>query len=143
MVLRWMAGFSLIFVLATAVFYRLGLQDVSLIYANMVNLTSRIIFASRFIKGYFDDRQAGSFIRWSSSFPKATFIATSLLARAILYLARPKSIEGRVRIALIELMKMDMVLYILIAASLASACAGLWWFQTGRRLVLPTRRASS
>jgi oligosaccharide translocation protein RFT1 len=143
MVLRWMAGFSLIFVFATAIFYRLGFQDVSLIYANMINLASRIIYASHFIKGFFKDRQAVYFVRWSSSFPNITFFALPLLSRAILHLSRPKSIEGRVRITLTDLMKMDVLLYILVAVSLASACAGLWWFQTGRRLVLPRRGASS
>ena len=58
---RWMMVFSVVFVLATYLFNRLGLGDSGLVYANVLSLFLRVMYCWTFAKGYFGKKVT----RWS------------------------------------------------------------------------------
>ncbi|KAF8162135.1 RTF domain-containing protein [Pholiota molesta] len=49
----WMIGFSAIYITAALLLYRAGLGDASLVYANIVNLSARIVYCLRFTIRFF------------------------------------------------------------------------------------------
>jgi hypothetical protein len=138
---RWMAAFSAIFVLATGLFYKSGLEDASLIYANVVNLVSRILFAAHFISQYYRQHGNGSLFVWSSVPPRWPFIAlvglSGFVLRASAAIKMDDLKQGR---------GFDTTSYIAVlrhfatGACLAMVCIAVWWVQTGRYLVFPDRK---
>lgn len=136
-----MAAFSAVFVLATGLFYRLGQEDVSLIYGNIVNLVSRLLFAAHFISGYYKQRGADAPLTWTSTFPHWTYIALVGLCGSVL---RAISVVEIVDLKRGHRFSTELILplfrHIGIGSLLISVCGTVWWMQTGRHLVLPARR---
>jgi oligosaccharide translocation protein RFT1 len=134
-----MAVFSAIFVLATAFFYRLGLQDVSLIYANIVNLASRILFSAHFVSKYYSEKGDARVFRWASIWPHWFFIGLVALFGSILRASAVLTMNDlKHDRPLDSSMLRASVTYLGGGAALVIMASALWWFQTGRRLMIPS-----
>jgi oligosaccharide translocation protein RFT1 len=133
-----MAAFSVVFVMATGLFYRLGFQDVSLIYANIVNLLSRIVFAAHFIAAHYNRKGAASIVRWTSLLPHWSFIGLSVTS-AIALNTLPLDVTLVRRGGFKALLHTSVLTYVGVGALLAISTGSIWWAQTGRHLVLPRR----
>ncbi|KAF5326076.1 hypothetical protein D9611_000906 [Ephemerocybe angulata] len=108
---RWMFGFSVIYVSTAMLFYRLGLGDVSLIYANTVNLSARIIYCLAFASRFFgassssaaspttsEARVPAVHFGISSLIPSIPFLAASGLVAGLVYSsARRPAVEAAIR----------------------------------------------
>jgi oligosaccharide translocation protein RFT1 len=137
---RWMAAFSAVFVVATGAFYRLGQQDVSLIYANIVNLVSRILFAAHFIGRYYRQQGEGGVFRRSSLLPTGAFGALVVLCGSVLRATAVVGMNDLKQGRRLDYFSLKAILqHFAGGVVLALVCGAVWWFQTGRKLVLPSR----
>lgn len=63
-----MAGASIAYIVLTIALYQVGgLGDTSVIYANIINLTARIIYCTLFIKSYVRSKSQGKVTNFLSS----------------------------------------------------------------------------
>lgn len=134
--LRWMAVFSCVFVVATAVFYRLGLEDVSLIYANIVNLVSRILFSAQFISQFYNEKGGTGVFRWASVRPRGTFVGFVILSGSALQASAVVRMDGLKQNRPLESSSLRRIgVHLGGGVALAIISSAVWWFQTGRKLV--------
>jgi oligosaccharide translocation protein RFT1 len=138
----WMAIFSAVFVLSTGVFWKLGFQDVSLIYANMANLLSRILFAVDFITSYYKAQQARDLITWWDVLPSRAFVLGAITSGVIVRLYSTRYFISNILVAQGKraVFNIAVLQHVALGGALAVSCAALWWMQTGRRLSLPSRK---
>ncbi|EKM74897.1 hypothetical protein AGABI1DRAFT_132740 [Agaricus bisporus var. burnettii JB137-S8] len=80
---RWMIVFSLTFISAAVLLYRFGFGDASLVYANIINLIARIIFAVVFTRSFFMEK--GSTISFRRAVPSYSLIFSSLAMWGVLF----------------------------------------------------------
>ena len=67
---RWLLAFSLGFVGAAVVLARgVGLGDTGLVWANVVNLWLRALYAWAFVRRFFGARNAGQLVHWRKAIP--------------------------------------------------------------------------
>ncbi|KAF8154062.1 Rft protein-domain-containing protein [Crassisporium funariophilum] len=140
---RWMVGFSVIYIIATIFFYRLGLGDASLVYANVLNLTARIIYALQFATTYFANSGAPDLFGWQNALPSRVFVVVSMIAAVIIQISQKQLQAERIVAALgrASLLNPWILLHIGIGATLAIICLGTWWRTSGRYLKLGSSRA--
>jgi hypothetical protein len=135
-----MAVFSVIFVVATGTFYRLGLEDVSLIYSNIVNLISRILFSAHFISKYYSKKGGVGLFRWTSVWPRWTFISLVVLCGSMLQALAVIRMDDLKRDSRLDSSSLKAIfVHLGSGAGLAIVSVGVWWLQTGRKLVMPGR----
>ncbi|KAF9477448.1 Rft-1-domain-containing protein, partial [Pholiota conissans] len=60
---RWMVGFSVVYVSAALFFYRVGMGDAGLVYANIGNLSVRVGYCVRFAARYFSSSTTSKSLR--------------------------------------------------------------------------------
>ena len=134
---RWMAAFSTIYILASIILYRLGFGDTSLVYANIANLLARIMYCLRFISSYFRSRQAGHLIHWRSMAPGAALIGSSLLSWCLVqYSANAFSITKLIRLGgRTAVLNIFVIMHVILGGMLAVSCLAVWWFTSGRYLL--------
>src|SRR5215471_4467215 len=65
-----MAAFSIVYISAAWAFYGIGFGDTSLVYANIINLSARIVFSATFISSYFKSDGVGTWMRWRHMLPR-------------------------------------------------------------------------
>jgi oligosaccharide translocation protein RFT1 len=137
-----MAGFSVVFVLATGLFYGFGFRDVSLIYANIANLVSRMLFAAHFISSYFREQHTGNLILWSPMVPTGAFIIGAMGSGAVVRAyASHYAVVDIIRVnGRSAVLKSVVLQHISLGSALAVACASIWWVQTGQRLSLSSQK---
>lgn len=130
-----MVVFSLIFIVAAVLFYRLGFGDASLVYANMVNLLARIVFAVLFAKSFFARRKAGNLISIRRALPSRYLVLISLAMRGVVaYDGRRRNIgkivgmQGRS-----SLLHVEVIRHVGIGSALAVVWLSYWWMSSGRR----------
>lgn len=155
----WMIAFSLTYILSAISFYHLGLGDASLVYANMVNLSARIIYCLRFATRYFTSpspsplgprastsSSSGEF-RWRSAIPSTSLFVVCGLSTYATYLSeRWLGANARaISMGRKALFDLNVLTHIGIGGALALLCLGVWWITEGRYLglSLPRRRETT
>ncbi|KAG2061339.1 Rft-1-domain-containing protein [Suillus hirtellus] len=133
---RWLIGFSVLFIVSVIAFYASGFGDVSLVYANIINLAARIIYAARYTSAFFDRNQTAH--RWHTSAPTWQF----LLAAVLSYLAISMSEMHHQAVILLQTKGRRAILSVIVMFHLAQGagmglcCVAIWWLTSGRYLVI-------
>jgi len=129
-----MVAFSLVFIVAAIMFYRLGFGDASLVYANMVNLLARIVFAVLFTKSFFASRGTGNVISVRRVLPSPYLVLISLAMRGVVaYDGRWRNIgiiigmQGRG-----SLLHVEVIRHVGVGSALAVVWLSYWWMSSGR-----------
>lgn len=130
----WMFGYSGLYILAAISFHELGLGDASLVYANIVNLSARILFTMAFTFRYFRKHTNSAPFGVSDIFPGWRFLGTVVVSYAAISMN-----ESKQRIVELSrsraLFSVPVLLHILMGGSMGLACVAVWWLTTGRRVV--------
>lgn len=132
---RWLVGFSVVFILSAIGFYTSGFGDVSLVYANIINLAVRIIYAAQYTSTFFNRHKTAH--RWNASMPTWQF----LLAAVICYLAISTTSIHRQAIILLQTEGRGAILSTVVISHVAQGvgmglcCVATWWLTSGRYLV--------
>ncbi|KAI6043107.1 Rft protein-domain-containing protein [Pisolithus marmoratus] len=126
--------YSGLYILAATSFYKLGLGDASLVYANIINLSARILFTVTFIFHYFKKRTNSPPFGVADIFPDWRFLGAVAISYAIISVN-----ESRQRIVELShrrtLFSMPVLLHILMGASMGLVCVAIWWLTSGKRVV--------
>lgn len=136
-----MAVFSATYILAAIVLYGLHLGDASLVYANIINLSVRIIYSAHFITSFFAGRGARHVLHWKRVIPTGPVwliagVSTVLIRTAERRLDTLTVIANGGRKALVT---MPVLTYVGLGGFLALTCLGTWWMSSGRYLDMSRR----
>jgi len=136
-----MVVFSITYIISAIPFYRLGLGDSSLVYANIVNLCARILYCLIFVDGYFKKATSAHF-RFYKVLPPWELWVTSLTSAAVIHVSerRLNANELALQLGRRALMNVSVLVHVAIGSSLAILCILTWWISSGRYLNLPLRR---
>ncbi|OJA11584.1 hypothetical protein AZE42_01937 [Rhizopogon vesiculosus] len=132
---RWLIGFSIVFILSAIGFYASGFGDVSLVYANIINLSARIIYAAQYASTFFKKNKTAH--SWTTSMPAWHF----LLAAALSYLAISMTNIHDQAVVLVQTGGRGAVLSTTVISHLAQGvglglcCVVTWWITSGRYLM--------
>lgn len=130
----WMFGYSGLYILAAISFHELGLGDASLVYANIVNLSARILFTMAFTFRYFKKHTNSAPFGVSDIFPGWRFLGTVVVSYAVISVNEKK--QHIVELSRSQaLFSVPVLLHILMGGSMGLACVAVWWLTTGRRVV--------
>ncbi|KAH0579724.1 hypothetical protein H2248_002564 [Termitomyces sp. 'cryptogamus'] len=132
---RWMAIFSAVYIVAAVSFFNLQLGDVSLVYANILNLSARIAYTGTFITSFFARCGARQLLNWRAVIPvtQVLFCVTAS-AIQILWSALFLRVEASGPEAGFE---REMFLHIGIGGLLGATNLLMWWIYSGRHMSLP------
>ncbi|KAG7440105.1 Rft-1-domain-containing protein [Guyanagaster necrorhizus] len=139
----WMAIFSILYTSLAIALYRLRVGDASLVYANMINLTARILYAMIFISSFFKRRGTPELLRWTALIPKALFcgvLGGSFVLLRLLYsqLSIERTIEENGKASLL---KRNVVVFVLTGGFFGLVSLGiLWKLSSESRRQLRSRR---
>lgn len=133
--------FSLLFITTAVSLYRLGLGDASLVYANIVNLFARIVFAVLFTKSFFTGKEAQGLISFRRVFPSLSLLLLSLaMWGTIIYDGRSRNIEKLVRMeGRQSLLNTTVLQHVGLGSAFAVVWISYWWMSSGRRRNLRPR----
>ncbi|KIM90067.1 hypothetical protein PILCRDRAFT_2299 [Piloderma croceum F 1598] len=139
---RWMAGFSIIYISTAIGLYAQGFGDTSLVYANIINLSGRIVYALQFISSYFRSHHAGHLLRWKDIMPLPRLIFLAVLSSFVIhYHGHKRDISGIVKAGgKTALLDISVVTHVGLGGGLALISITIWWMSSGRLLV-PSRHA--
>ncbi|KAG0706405.1 Rft protein-domain-containing protein [Suillus ampliporus] len=132
---RWLVAFSITFLLSAVGFYASGFGDVSLVYANIINLAARIVYAAQYASTFFDRNKTTH--GWKTSMPTWQF----LLAAVISYLAISMTEIHDRAVLLVQTEGRRAILSVVVISHLAQGvgmglcCIATWWVTSGRYLV--------
>ncbi|KAI6019713.1 Rft protein-domain-containing protein [Pisolithus orientalis] len=130
----WMFAYSGVYILAAISFYKLGFGDASLVYANIINLSARILFTTAFTFRYFTKHLNSPPFGVADIFPDWRFLGAVAVSCTVVSVN-----ESRQRIVELSrgrtLFSVPVLLHILLGASMGLLCVAVWWFTTGRRVV--------
>lgn len=124
-----MAVFSVVFISAAVTLYVFGFGDSSLVYANILNLSARIIYALRFTSAYFHYHRCDDILTWKNVMPRKRLLLVSSLSSLAIFLNNSRSnVSGIVaaggRGALLEF---PVIMHIGLGGALALTCMTVWW----------------
>lgn len=138
---RWMIGFSVVYI-STAIFlYSLDIGDASLVYANVINLSARIIYCLAFVVQFFAKSSPPQSFRWTQAIPSWKLLAVFGLSATLIrisenFLGVIQIVEREGRFALF---KTPILTHVALGATLTIVCILAWWVSVGRFLSLPGR----
>lgn len=137
---RWMAGFSVIYISATITLYALQLGDVSLVYANILNLSLRITYSAYFISSFFAKHNALGVLTWSRALPSWPVILASCLSAAFAWKSarRLEVLEVVKDGGRTNLLNLPIVIHVMLGGTMGLACLIVWWLSSGRYLSIPS-----
>ncbi|EPQ55804.1 Rft-1-domain-containing protein [Gloeophyllum trabeum ATCC 11539] len=141
---RWMTAFSVLYVLSALGFYSLGFRDTFLVYANIINLLSRIAYCASFISAYFRSHSSAGLLRWKYIVPDSRLLLTlALSVAAIRWHAQHIGVEQQLESdGKSVLIRKDMMIHVGLGIGLGLVSLFVWWFRIGRQL-LRSRHAKS
>ncbi|KAG1804248.1 Rft protein-domain-containing protein [Suillus subaureus] len=132
---RWLVGFSVVFIGSAIGFYASGFGDVSLVYANIINLAARIIYAAQYASTFFSRNKTAH--RWKASTPTWQFLLVATLS----YLAISMTKIHHQAVILLQTEGRGAILSAIVVSHLAQGagmglcCVVTWWLTSGRYLV--------
>ena len=138
---RWMAGFSVIYISAAVTLYALQLGDAALVYANILNLSVRIIYSVHFISSFFSNHNALGVLTWTRALPGWPVILTSGLSAVFIW-------ASATRLEVLEVVKeggrttlfsLPVVIHVIVGGIMGLVCLTAWWMSSGRYLSIPGR----
>ncbi|KAI6036804.1 Rft protein-domain-containing protein [Pisolithus microcarpus] len=130
----WMFGYSGLYILAAISFHELGLGDASLVYANIVNLSARILFTMAFTFRYFKKHTNSVPFGVPDIFPGWRFLGIVVVSYAVISVNEKK--QHIVELSRSQaLFSVPVLLHILMGGSMGLACVAVWWLTIGRRVV--------
>jgi oligosaccharide translocation protein RFT1 len=127
-----MAFFSAIYICATVGFYRLGLGDAALVYANIVNLTARIVYVIIYTSSFFKSKQA--VLKWFDAIPSFLLITATITSTAIIYGQR-EYLHVPAPGPNFDLLDKRFLVHFGSGAVLGIICLSVWWATQGRSAV--------
>ncbi|KAG9318302.1 Rft-1-domain-containing protein [Chiua virens] len=138
---RWMLAFSTIYILSAIALYHLGFGDASLVYANIINLTTRIWYTATWIARYFEDRVKSHQISLAGVVPGWRFSGMVLLSFSIISRADANQhlSEEVERLGRRALFSIPVLGHVALGGGLGIVCVGLWWVTEGERLIARER----
>ncbi len=127
--------FSVLFITAAISLYRLGAGDASLVYANILNLLARIIFAVLFTKTFFASKGGRNLVSVRDILPSFHLLFVSFVVwGSVAYDGRSRDVERIVRLTgKRSLLEASVVQHIGIGSALAVVWLSYWWVSSGRR----------
>ena len=128
-----MAVFSATYILSALALRSGGLGDPSLVYANMMNLTARIMYCSSFIDSYFRSRGASKYLVWRHAVPGPAIFTVSILSKLILWYAE-RRLNIPETIADYRGLQVNVIAHLVLGIVLALTGVGTWWMSSGRFL---------
>ncbi|KAG2158043.1 Rft protein-domain-containing protein [Suillus bovinus] len=132
---RWLIGFSIVFIVSAVGFYASGFGDVSLVYANIINLAARIIYAAQYASTFFKRNKITH--GWHASTPTWQFLLVAMLS----YLAISMTNIHHQADILLQTKGRGAILSVIVVSHLAQGagmglcCIATWWLTSGRYLV--------
>ena len=132
-----MIVFSAIYIGSAIAFYTLGMGDASLVYANIVNLSARIVYSLRYATDFFNEPNSTLF-RWRNTLPSRGLCVVSALSAAVIQLSQRRLEADKIASQLGKraLFNSSVLLHVGVSGSLALVCLGTWWRTSGRYLSL-------
>lgn len=135
---RWLVGFSVIFIVSAVGFYASGFGDVSLVYANIINLAARIIYAAQYASTFFNKNKTTH--RWKASMPTWQFLLAAVLSYLVISMTKIHHqavvlLQTKGREAILSAIVMS---YLVQGAGMGLCCVVTWWLTSGRYLVRRT-----
>ena len=136
-----MIGFSVVYI-STAIFlYSLDIGDASLVYANIVNLSARIVYCLAFVIQFFAKSSPPQSFQWTQVIPSWKLLAVFGLSATLIRIS--ENLLGVIQIVEKEgrfaLFKTPILIHVALGATLAIVCILVWWVSVGRYLSLPGR----
>ncbi|KAG6809832.1 hypothetical protein H0H92_014586 [Tricholoma furcatifolium] len=135
---RWMAVFSVVYIVAAVSFFNLKLGDASLVYANILNLSVRIAYTGAFATSFFARNGARQLLRWRAVLPKMQLwlcaaVSAVLIKTSAIVLKVGASGTG------LGVLRVPVLLHIGVGGVLGLVNIATWWLYSGRYLSLPGR----
>jgi oligosaccharide translocation protein RFT1 len=136
--IRWLVGFSVIFIVSAVGFYASGFGDVSLVYANIINLAARIIYAAQYASTFFNKNKTTH--RWKASMPTWQFLLAAVLSYLVISMTKIHHqavvlLQTKGREAILSAIVMS---HLVQGAGMGLCCVVTWWLTSGRYLVRRT-----
>ncbi|KAJ7771594.1 Rft protein-domain-containing protein [Mycena metata] len=133
----WMAGFSVIYIGAAVQLYGWHFGDSSLVYANIINLSARIVYAVFFVSAFFSAYNARSVLAWRNTLPGYSLSTACCVSWAVVrQSARRLDIPGTVArsgAGISVLMNKNVLVHVATGGVFGVLCLGVWWYTEGRQ----------
>ncbi|THV08144.1 Rft-1-domain-containing protein [Dendrothele bispora CBS 962.96] len=141
---RWMVLFSVVYITTAVMFYAFGLGDTSLVYANIVNLSARILYVLGFCSTFFKTMQARyhlntSILDWKEAVPSITVLVALLLSGLIVRMneAWAGATELLKKNGRSMVFSLPVLQHVGLGGGLAVLCVAIWWKTSMRRISMP------
>ncbi|KAJ3758259.1 Rft protein-domain-containing protein [Lentinula raphanica] len=125
---RWMILFTMIYITSAIALYRFELGDTALIYANIINLSARIIYTARFVQGFFARHRASGFIKWWDVLPPWNLVVPFMISLLIVHSS--ETVFGATAVVQRDgrmgILRRPVLLHIAVGGVLALCCLALW-----------------
>jgi oligosaccharide translocation protein RFT1 len=125
-----MAAFSVIYVSLAVLLYRMEMGDAALVYANILNLSARIIYALQFIASFF--RQHNHSLSWSTLSPSLSLVCACIVSAVLIRMHQSSSAINAMVQERTDILKIPALLHLSLGATFGLVCAGTWWLSSGR-----------
>ncbi|KAL4065422.1 Rft protein-domain-containing protein [Scleroderma citrinum] len=129
----WMLVYSSMYIISAILFYRLGFGDASLVYANVVNLSARIVYTMLFTLHFFRKH-----MNCSAPFGLADVLPDwrFLVAVAVSYVVISVNESKQHVMELRALVSVSVLLHFSLGVVMGLVCVATWWTTAGRRMVI-------
>ena len=140
---RWMFAFSVIYVSAAVMLYRLGFGDVSLIYANTINLAARILYCLTFASRFFTAKERSVSFGVRQLVPPIPFLIASAAASLLVTLSASRlgvqeTLKNAGRYAVFQ---KNVLAHVGVGGLLGVSCLVIWLFVSRRKVAALVRRS--
>ena len=139
-----MVGFSAVYILSAILLYRAGLGDASLVFANIANLTARIIYALRFASRFFHSR--GVSFPWQDALLPPISLCLTIIASTVLIQLSGRMLranEVAAQLGRRALFAPEVLMHVGVGGVLGVVCVGVWWVKEGRQEIGRMRRSKA
>ncbi|KAG7097422.1 hypothetical protein E1B28_004768 [Marasmius oreades] len=137
----WMLVFSIIYIGSAIGLYRENYGDVSLVYANIVNLSARIVYVVVFAASFFRRHSGTDYVKWRQVLPSPSLFIALLVSLVVIPASETKwhatqivQTQGRRAV-----FNWAVLIHVGIGTALALVCLWTWW--NSSQSVLATFRA--
>lgn len=140
-----MIAFSIIYIISAIFLYRSGFGDSSLVYANIINLSVRILYSLHFITNFFSKSIASAsasvtgppLFNWKDALPSWNLYTALALSSLFIYLS-DRRFKASATIAAhpgkLAIFNPSVLIHVAIGTFLGLVCLFTWWRSSGRHL---------